>query len=136
MQALQSSIKISFVFITKNNNVQQIKANLYVSTYLRVRPLGRVMWVIFPSWTHVVGRRGTSFSGARVECTCSHQEPQTSVKRHQHMGTWAISDRVFDLSGSPGQRLKTHDGRSEWRWQPIGDHTLTFNHTLKSCSPC
>lgn len=66
------------------------------------------MGVIFPSCSHAVARRGTSFSGAGAEGACSHQEPQTSVKRHQDGDPRAIAEGVFQ-----GQPLKTHDGRSE-----------------------
>lgn len=51
----------------------------------------------FPSWSHVVGRSGTSFSGARAECPCSHEQPHTSVKRHQDRDAGAISEMLFVL---------------------------------------
>lgn len=63
-------------------------------TYLRVRPLGRITEVIFPSGTHVVGRSGTSFSGARAVCAGGHGEPQNRAKaapRHQDRDAWAIA---------------------------------------------
>jgi len=62
--------------------------------YLRVFPLGSVTEVIFPSGNHVVGRRGTSFSGARAECILGQEEPQTSAKAaptHQDSSVSAIA---------------------------------------------
>lgn len=83
----------------------------------------------FPSWSHVVGRSGTSFSGARAECPCSHEQPHTSVKRHQDRDAGAISEMLFFNFQSLKTRMK---GQSGWR-RPVSEHTLTFE-TLKSCS--
>lgn len=80
------------------------------------------MGVSFPSWSHVVGRSGTSFSGARAECPCSHEEPHTSVKRHQDRDARAISGTLLlDLAvpASARQSLKTRmRGQSRWRHTP------------------
>lgn len=105
--------------------------------YLRVRPLGSVMEVIFPSGNHVVGRSGTSFSGARAECAWDHEEPQDSAKaapRHQDRDMSAIagscslslsllrflSQHVLDLS----QALKMHGGKvNAINQSPSATHT-------------
>lgn len=111
--------------------------------YLRVRPLGRVTEVIFPSGSHAVGRSGTSFSGSRAVCAWGHQEPQSSAKttpRRQDCATRAIvhfaSHNILNVSPP----LKTHGGkvkaikRSTLRnWHSNTHSTVPFTRTLKSC---
>lgn len=50
--------------------------------------------MIFPSGNHVVGRSGTSFSGAKAECAWGHDVLQISAKaalKHQDRDTSAIA---------------------------------------------
>lgn len=64
--------------------------------------------VIFPSGSHVVGRSGTSFSGATAEWACGHQDPQSSTRvaaRHQDRGRRAMLQESVSFCFPP--RLKS-----------------------------
>ena len=111
----------------------------HLSPYLRVRPLGRVTEVIFPSGSHVVGRSGTSFSGARAECAWGHEEPQNSARAapiHQDRDGTAIAVSLTPSLPFSHHNLDITQDLENTRWKgqdhqsgPVHTHTHTHTYT-------